>query len=649
MSNLNRRRFIKKSGLYIGAASTVGTNFFGTNAIADDNEYDFIVIGSGAGGGPLACNLAKAGFKTLIIEAGSNKKAPTYSIPAFHGLSTQDPEMAWDYFVKHHDSLEKNRRDSKYVEGKGILYPRAATLGGCTAHNAMITMYPDDQDWTHLMNKTTDRSWHPDQMHTYFERVERSLYKKPGMDDEGWLRTEQSALKLLFSDFKLLRIVLAALKASGYKRLIKRLLTFGPRAALELDPNEREVVMRHLEGLVRIPMATHNGKRNGPRELIMETLEHPVYGQNLTVITEALVSKLIFEQGSNSRIAGVEYYKGKSLYGADSRLNSADRMMKKLCSARLEVKARREVIVSAGAFNTPQLLMLSGIGDFNELPVGIEKRVHLKGVGKNLQDRYEVGVVSELKSEFGSLEECTFNINPELDPCLRDYMENPSKHLYGTNGVIIGVKQKSDPTLKDPDLFIFAAPGEFKGYFPNWGRESLQKDKMTWAVLHKGHNLDKYYGGKSGYVKLKSKDFTQTPEINFRNFDKATDPSGKDLNAVMEGVKFARKINKSLDGFVTGIIEKETIPSKEVDTDKELKQFIQDEAWGHHASCTAKMGHRSDSMSVIDGEFKVHGIENLRVVDASSFDRIPGLFIVAPIYMISEKASDIIIRDHSLG
>src|SRR4051794_376021 len=106
-------------------------------------QFDYIVVGSGAGGGPVAANLASAGFKVLLIEAGSEYSGLNYEVPAFHGQATQEPEMAWDFFVKHYDAEERNsdQYDSKYVNDKGVLYPRAGTLGGCTGHHAMITIY----------------------------------------------------------------------------------------------------------------------------------------------------------------------------------------------------------------------------------------------------------------------------------------------------------------------------------------------------------------------------------------------------------------------------------------------------------------------------------------------------------------------------
>ena len=95
--------------------------------------FDYVVVGSGAGGGPVAANLASAGFKVLLIEAGSEYHDLNYDVPAFHAQASQDPEMSWEFYVKHYEDPKRNNNqyDSKYVSGKGVLYPRAGTLGGC--------------------------------------------------------------------------------------------------------------------------------------------------------------------------------------------------------------------------------------------------------------------------------------------------------------------------------------------------------------------------------------------------------------------------------------------------------------------------------------------------------------------------------------
>ena len=143
-------------------------------------EFDFIVVGSGAGGGPLAANLARRGYQVLLLEAGDDTEDATYQIPLFHALASENPEMRWDFFVRHYESEEASRRDPKFVpEQDGVLYPRCSTLGGCTAHNAMIFMYPHNDDWDQIAAATGDRSWSAESMRSYFERIENCQYADP--------------------------------------------------------------------------------------------------------------------------------------------------------------------------------------------------------------------------------------------------------------------------------------------------------------------------------------------------------------------------------------------------------------------------------------------------------------------------------------
>jgi choline dehydrogenase len=115
------------------------------------------------------------------------------------------------------------------------------------------------------------------------------------------------------------------------------------------------------------------------------------------------------------------------------------------------------------------------------------------------------------------------------------------------------------------------------------------------------------------------------------------------LNSVVDGVEFVRRINNDLSDISTG----EVYPGPDIRTREEIAKYVRNEAWGHHASCSCKIGRREDPKAVLDGNFRVHGTKNLRVVDASIFPRIPGYFVITPIYMISEKASDVILADCS--
>ena len=126
---------------------------------AQQQSFDFIVVGSGAGGGVLAARLARndKGLRVLLIDAGSDPRDNMhYRVPGFHALATEDPKLRWDYFVEHLSDPDLAAKDEKYAAGKGIFYPRASAIGGCTAHHAMITVYPDPSDWDDIADLTAD-------------------------------------------------------------------------------------------------------------------------------------------------------------------------------------------------------------------------------------------------------------------------------------------------------------------------------------------------------------------------------------------------------------------------------------------------------------------------------------------------------------
>src|SRR5262245_2645605 len=201
--------------------------------------FDYVVVGSGAGGGPVAANLARAGFKVLLIEAGHEYSDLNYDVPAFHGQATEDPQMAWEFFVKHYSAPERNTDayDSKYDNArKGVFYPRAGTLGGCTGHHALITVYPHDSDWQKISaiaekDDPDDHSWQPQRMRRFFQRIERCGYLQPpagGQADVaqhgygGWLPTDVitdliTPVQLLTGvDAQLIQAVVGAFHATAW-------------------------------------------------------------------------------------------------------------------------------------------------------------------------------------------------------------------------------------------------------------------------------------------------------------------------------------------------------------------------------------------------------------------------------------------------
>ena len=260
-----------------------------------------------------------------------------------------------------------------------------------------------------------------------------------------------------------------------------------------------------------------------------------------------------------------------------------------------EFRAKREVILSAGAFNTPQLLMLSGIGPRDELERHrIPLHIELPGVGKNLQDRYEVGIVYKMKENFSTLAQAKFEADEQNDPVYREWKdatpeerEQGKGFLYSSNGVVIAILKRSSiakTAKQDPDLFIFGLPSDFRGYEQGYSKNVTIKDHFTWLVL-KGHTHN-----TGGEVTLRSNDPRDTPNINFKYFEEGNDPNkGKeDLDAMVEAVAFIRKIMNRL--IAEGHAE-EIWPGPGV-SDKALREWIMNEAWGHHASCSCKIRSR---------------------------------------------------------
>jgi choline dehydrogenase len=188
-----------------------------------------------------------------------------------------------------------------------------------------------------------------------------------------------------------------------------------------------------------------------------------------------------------------------------------------------------------------------------------------------------------------------------------------------------------------PDLFCLGLLGKFNGYFPGYSELiSKHHNYLSWVVL-KAHTLN-----TAGTVKLRSADPRDTPEISFRYFEEGNDTNSEDLEAVVTGIKFVRKMTEALRA--EKLIDEEELPGEQVRSDSELRQYVRDNAWGHHASCSCPIGPK-DKGGVLTSDFKVHGTERLRVVDASVFPRIPGFFIVSAVYMIGEKAADVILAD----
>ena len=616
------------------------------------DAFDYVVVGSGAGGGTLAARLAEAGMTVLVLEAGADPaaidgKAPglpeDYDVPAFHPFASENRAMAWNFMVRDFGGDAERRSRPADHPPAGVLYPRASTLGGCTAHNAMIFMAPHDSDWNAIAELTGDVSWRAENMRRYFERIEdcrysgwrRLLFRLTGgfvnPAGHGWngrLTVERPLPAQAFADVALMSVIREAVRADLFgapkppfargKAWLRRVVERLARVVVgEVDPNNWRTQGKLGEGLSKVPLSTSAGRRRGARERVLEAMQkHP-----LKVEYDALATRVLFD--AENRAVGVEYLKGRSLYRASPGASREDGELRR-------VEARREVILSGGAFNTPQLLMLSGVGPKDRLAeVGVPVRIPLEGVGRNLQDRYEIGVIHKAARPWTCLEGAQFAVG---DPVYRSWLRGQG--MYLSNGAAVAFSLRSSVARDDPDLFVMALLTRFPGYFPGYSDViRASRDDLTFAVL-KAHT-----NNRGGTVELASTDPRDPPRVDFKYFEEGTDTSGDDLRAVVDGVQRVRGMTAAMERL--GVLCSEDTPGGAL-ADEALEQFIRTHAWGHHASCTCPIGP-IERDGVLDPDFRVHGTRGLRVVDASVFPRIPGFFIVCAIYMIAEKAADAIL------
>ncbi|KAJ5469509.1 hypothetical protein N7539_009127 [Penicillium diatomitis] len=618
--------------------------------------YEYVVVGSGAGGGPLAARLALAGHKTLLLEAGDDQgENYNYTIPAYSARSSEDEKLSWNFFARHYADDERQARDFKtsyetpsgelYTglsppEGSkllGTLYPRTGTLGGCTAHNALIAVYPHESDFDYIATLTGDSSWSPDNMRNYFTKLEKNHYLLPGQKGhgyDGWLSTETAPLSIVLEDPQLLSMLTGGAFALG--NLTQNVFNIG--TLLAGDANADVPHRDHDPGYYQIPISTKDAHRNGAREFIIAVRDAKKADGSkaypLDVRMNTHVTKVTFDESvTPPRATGVEFLEGEHLYKASPMSKRAGNGTPGSASA------SREVIVAGGVYNSPQLLKLSGIGPADELKkFGIKVISDLPGVGTNLQDHYEISVQGRVEKDFSCLNKCTFSIRDQADPCI-DRWQTPvlgDHGIYSSPGLAATMFYKSSVTADDSfDIFCFGGPVNFRGYFPNYSINATDEHNwFTWAIL-KAHPRN-----TAGTVTLQSADPLDMPEIIFNYFDTGVGDYDADLTALYEAIELAR------DAFKRQLVPiTEVLPGSAVQSKEDIEQYVKDAAWGHHASCTCPIGADNDPMAVLDSKFRVRGVSGLRVVDASVYPKIPGTFTAVSTYMVAEKAADEILTE----
>lgn len=620
--------------------------------MTEEQRFDYVVVGAGAGGGVLAARLAEAGKRVLVLDAGDDpvrpaeeappnrSLSPDYLVPAFHPFASENPQLRWDFWVRHYASTVQQKKDWRYRQcwdGEtvdGVLYPRASGLGGCTGHNAMIIVRPNNADWNHIWQLTGDASWRASSMEQYFRRLERCRYRlflfkwldqlfgwnPTGHGWHGWLTTEHALPLRAIRDWRLRRMLWKALLAAG-SLLPDVVEDWGWFTSSQSDPNDARLMDAEASTVCVAPISSARHARTGPRDFLLEVQKK--FPGKLTIRLNALVTRIKIDPASRTA-SGVFYKEGTRLYRASARPHGE-------AGEEKYVGADREVILAGGVFNTPQLLMLSGVGDPQHLAeYGITLVKDLPGVGRNLQDRYEIGVVNRIQPPWQVLRGSTYTTDDSQYRLWRRRRTGP----YTSNGFLFSVMFPSRTDLERPDLFCFFLLADFRGYYPGYSARIKKLDYLTWTVLKA------YTQNTAGTVRLRSKDALDRPDINFHYLREGNYNPADDLNAIVTGIKFGRIVADAIGG----LIAEEEVPGRHLYTDDQLKRHVENNTWGHHACGTCAM-KPEDQGGVVDSQFRVHGTRHLRVVDASIFPRIPGFFIVTSVYMIAEKAADVLLGD----
>jgi choline dehydrogenase len=489
-------------------------------------------------------------------------------------------------------------------------------------------------------------------MRRIFERIEHNNYlpaNTTGHGFTGWLQTNVADAAVYAAGTLRLNVFKAALKMIGWN----------PDAVIDYvtsDPNYLSPTRDQTEGLYALPFhVTSKWKRFSPRDYILETLN--VTSANgtrkylLQLQLNSLATKVLFDEcGSNStkpQAVGVEYLYGKSLFRADPRHNSSAMGVKK------QAFARKEVIVAGGTFSSPQLLQLSGIGPKALLQKhNISVVSDLPGVGRNLQDNYELPVIGHAQVDLSDTVDpnapsCTYGAPG--DPCVDLWKKGQGPYARGGSNSNAFMRKTKYAVEGERDMLMFSTgTGAFRGFQPVTKQNTTgdPPNTFSWSTV-KMHPQN-----GAGVIQIKSADPQDPPDVNLNYFAEGAET---DLGSILDTIAFARRVYASTAG-PAGPLEPVSPPCPAADIletgyckDAEVdKQWIQDQAFGHHPTSTNSVGPDSNPLAVLDTRLRVRGVERLRVVDASAFPRCPGAFPAVATYMLSEKATELVMEDASL-
>ncbi|WP_148864553.1 choline dehydrogenase [Marinobacter fonticola] len=526
-----------------------------------DREFDYVVVGTGSAGCVLANRLTEDGQdQVLVLEAGRKDDTWKIHMPAALMYNLMDEKYNWYYHTE----------PQAFMDNRRLYWPRGKVWGGGSALNAMVYIrgHAYDYDRWHEEGAT---GWRYQDVLPYFRKSES---REKGADD---YRGGSGPLNVHTGDEPnpLFDAFIDAGKEAGY-------------------PFTEDMNGYQQEGVGLMDMTIKQGKRwSAAQAYLRPVLERP----NLTAETGAMTQRILFD-GDNA--VGVEYVQdGKTI----------------------RVAARKEVIVSSGAINSPQLLMLSGIGPAADLEkLGIEVKADRPGVGQNLQDHLELYVQHECKQPI----------------TLYKYTTQPGKTIAGvkwflnhdwgacrTTHLEAGGFIRSEAGVRHPDIQFHFLPSQVLDH----GRKDAECHGFQ---VHVGPMRPT----SRGHLKLKSDKPGDHPII-----DPNLLSTERDRWEMRESVKLTREIfaQKAFDPYRG----KELRPGANMTSDADIDAFVRQYSdSAYHPSCTCKMGRADDPMAVVDEQARVYGVQNLRVVDASIMPSVVSGNLNGPTIMLAEKCAD---------